>query len=274
MSALVKNKSAFTKKFADLQNQSVDDQALFFGRRFVFALGEQYSDVFELAKQFKEALNGDDSAKDNSLSPAGAADLLQKTGNVRTAQQRRAELADVDIDGNGMLSFSEFMLLHFKILILKEFFKRHEQEPDVDLSNGGVGLVGVGDKLTQELFDVPQGIDPELEKTMKEFSIEYSKRQAKIAELQARVDAGGVKGMSAKNELEQLKQQDVTEANAVEARIAAAVKKAVAKSRKELAEKEAATKAAEEQKKAEGRSKLADRAAAFGKRVSQRLTGK
>lgn len=274
MSALVKSKGAFAKKFAELQNQSVDEQALFFGRRFVFALGDKYSDVFELSKKFKEALVGDDSAKDGSLSAAGAANLLQTTGNVRTAQQRRAELADVDVDGNGMLSFSEFMLLHFKILILTEFYKRNEMEPDVDMGNDGVGLVGVGEKLVQELFDVPQGIDPELEKLMKDFSIEYAKRQAKIAELQAKVDAGGVKGMSAKNELEQLKQQDTTEANAVEARIAAAVKKAVSKSKKELAEKEAQNAKDAENKKAEGRGKLAERAAAFGKRVSQRLVGK
>jgi SlyX protein len=44
---------------------------------------------------------------------------------------------------------------------------------------------------------------------------------SKIAELEAAVEKGGVKGMAAKNTLDQLRAQDETSMNAIEARIAA-----------------------------------------------------
>lgn len=77
----------------------------------------------------------------------GAADLMQKTGKTRTAAQQKAELTDVDVDNNGKTSFIEFLLLHFKVLILNSYFRRHGIEADVDLSTDGVGLAGVGIRL-------------------------------------------------------------------------------------------------------------------------------
>lgn len=203
---------------------------------------------------------------------AGAANFMQVNGKTRTATQRRAELKDVDINQDGRCTFIEYLLLHYKIMILEEYFRRHEMEPDVDMEDDGVGVTGVGERLVEELFSVPQGLDPDLEAMMKEFSIEHAKRKAKIAELEARVEQGGVKGMAAKNTLEQLLGEDQTSMHAIEARIAAAVKKAVAKSRKELASKTAASEVEEEERRVAGRGKLAEKMAMFNKRVSQRLS--
>lgn len=269
MSAFAGEKKVFLDRFKELQKESVDEQRDFFTRRFVFSLGDAYSDVFQIATDFKLACEGDEGG--DNLSMAGAAGFMQHQGKTRTATQRRQELADVDLNQDGKVSFIEYLLLHFKVMILTEYFNRHSMEPDVDLSADGVGVVGVGDKLVEELFSVPQGIDTELEKMMEEFSLEHNKRKAKIEQLEAKVATGGVKGMAAKNELMQLKEQDTTDMNAVEARIAAAVKKAVAKSKKELASKEAAKADAEADKLAQGRNNLADKAKTFGKRVSQRL---
>lgn len=264
-----------TEKFRSLQEDSIDDQAEFFGRRFIFTLGDDYNLVFELANEFKEALAGDSSAKGDKLSQAGSSNLLQRTGATRTIFQKNQELKDVDVDGDGMLSFSEFLLLHFKVVILREYFARHEMEPDVELDDSnprGVGIVGVGERLVNELFSIPQGVDKNLERQIKEFQEDSAKRKAKIEKLQAKVDAGGVKGMAAKNELEQLKQEDSTEKNAIEAEIALGVKRAIAKSRKELAtkqDKEAQDGAAS---KASGKGNLANRAAAFRKSISKRMS--
>lgn len=270
MSAFAGEKAVFLEKFKELQTRSVEEQRDVFTRRFVFSLGDAYSDVFGLCNAFKEACEADEGG--DTLSHAGAANLLQHQGKTRTATQRRAELKDVDLNNDGRISFIEYLLLHYKVLILSEYFARHGMEPDVDMTTDGVGITGVGERLVEELFSVPQGIDRELEKMMEEFSVEHAKRKAKIAELQAQVEKGGVKGMAAKNTLEQLRAQDETSMNAIEARIAAAVKKAVNKSKKELAAKEAAKEEEAAAKTAAGRSKLADKMAKFNKRVSQRLS--
>lgn len=262
----------FLKKFQALNEESIEEQRDVFARRFVFSLGDQFSDVMQLATEFKQACEADESGGGMMLSHAGAASFLQSQGKTRTAQQRRAELNDIDMNKDGKISFIEYLLLHYKVMILTEYFNRHEMEPDVDLSNDGIGLTGVGERLVEELFSVPQGIDKDLEEMMKDFSVEHAKRQKKIEKLEAKVAKGGVQGMAAKNELEQLKQADQTEVNAVEARIAAAVKKAIAKSKKELAEKEAAKDQAAKDKIAAGRGKLAEKIGKFGKRVSQRLS--
>jgi hypothetical protein len=112
-------------------------------------------EVDEVLQKFRDALKHDD-GKD-TLSPAGAADFLQKLGRVRTAKQRKEELSDVDVNGDGRTSFIEYLLLHYKIMIMQEHFKRIDKTPDVDMSNDGIGLVGVGTILIEEVFAPPAG---------------------------------------------------------------------------------------------------------------------
>lgn len=207
-------------------------QSKFFQERYIWALGKSgYKEVDDLQKIFLSKC----SAGAETLSPAEAADLFQKTGRTRTAMQRKEELADVDVNNDGQISFIEFLVLHFKLLILKEYFQRAGKEPDVDMGNGGVGLTGVGSVLMEELFAPPAGIDHDLEKLMKDFSEMVAKKDAKLKELEAAVAQGGVKGMGAKNQLEQFKKGDDTSLHAVEAKIAAAINKAKKKSAEELA---------------------------------------
>ena len=253
--------STWHDKFHALAKESVEEQARVFEQRFVFSLGDRYKEVQALKIKFKEALSHDD-GKD-SLSPAAAAGFLQSLGRTRTALQRKAELQDVDINGDGRTSFIEYLLLHFKIMILEEYFKRKGTEPDVDMGNDGVGLTGVGDRLIEELFAPPAGLDPELEKLMAEFSLMHASREKEIHELEATVAEGGVKGMAAKNKLESLKKEDQTSMHAVEAKIAAAIKKAVRKSEEEVKKKhgeEAKKKADDDEARKQG---LAARSGAF-----------
>ena len=111
----------------------------------------------DLKDKFVTMLKNDD-GKGDSMSAAVAADFLQKTGHTRTAMQRKAELADVDVNNDGRTSFIEMLLLHFKLVVLQEFFARQGMEPDVDMTTDGVGVTGVGDRLVEELFAPPQGV--------------------------------------------------------------------------------------------------------------------
>lgn len=254
--------SQFREKFQQLTKVSIDEQEKFFLHRFVFRLGDRYTEVKQLKVRFVSALRNDD-GKADSMSPAVAADFFQKNGQTRTAMQRKAELADVDVNQDGRTSFIEYLILHFKIMILEEFFARKGEAPDVDLTNNGVGLTGVGERLIEELFAPPQGVDPELEKMMKDFAANRAAKQKEIADLEAVVAAGGVKGMSAKSTLDNLLKEDTSALNAIEARIAAAIKKTEKKTNEEVErrEKEAADKVAEEQARHKGG--LADKTAAF-----------
>jgi len=259
-------------KFAELQEQSINEQAEFFCARYAFSLEDKIAEVEDLAVAFTGACQSDTSGTDTTLSPAGLSSLLQNRGKTRTALQRKQELADVDLDKNGQISFMEYLLLHYKVMILEEYFRRKDMEPDVDLTSDGVGIVGVGPKLLEELFSVPQGLDKNLDDMMREFSVEHAKRKAQKEKLQASVDAGGVKGKAAASQLAQLKAQDSTEWNAVQARIAAAMKKARAKSKAQL--KEIRGKRADDkgQKIAQGKAAVQDKQKNFGGGVRKSLS--
>jgi len=255
--------SAFKEKFQSLTKLSIEEQEKFFLHRFVFRLGDRYTEVKQLKIRFELILRNDD-GKADSLSPAVAADFFQKNGQTRTAMQRKAELADVDVNQDGRTSFIEYLILHFKVMILEEFFARKGEAPDVDLSNNGVGLTGVGDRLIEELFAPPQGIDPELEKMMREFAANRAAKAAEIATLEEVVAGGGVKGMSAKTTLDSLKKEDTSALNAIEARIGAAIKKAEKKTHEEVGRREAEAASKIEEERAGHRTGLADKQAAFG----------
>jgi len=255
--------SQFREKFQELTKKPIDEQAKFFCHRFVFRLGDRYAEVKQLQSKFTDFLRNDD-GKADSMSPAVAADFFQKNGQTRTAMQRKAELADVDVNQDGRTSFIEYLVLHFKIMILEEFFARKGEDPDVDMGNNGVGLTGVGERLIEELFAPPQGIDPELEKMMKDFAISRQTRAKEIADLEEVVAGGGVKGMSAKTTLDSLKKEDTSALNAIEARIAAAIKKAEKKTHEEVERREAEAAAKIEEEHAKHKGGLAGKQAAFG----------
>jgi len=255
--------SHFREKFQELTKKPIEEQCKFFCHRFVFRLGDRYYEAKVLEQKFKEFLKNDD-GKADSMSPAVAADFFQKMGQTRTAMQRKAELADVDVNGDGRTSFIEYLILHFKIMILQEFFDRKGEAPDVDMNNNGVGLTGVGDRLIEELFAPPQGVDPELEKMMRDFAASRAARAKEIADLEEVVAGGGVKGMSAKTTLESVKKEDTAALNAIEARIAAAIKKAEKKASEEVAKREAEAAAKIEEENAKHKGGLASKTAAFG----------
>ena len=123
-----------------------------------------WKDVPALVKAFrKHASDTSSGSNDLTMNHIQASDFLQKHGKTRTGSERKAELTDVDINNDGQISFIEYLLLHYKVMILTEFYKRYELSPVEDLSNDGIGVIDVGHKLVDELLTMPKGMDPALE---------------------------------------------------------------------------------------------------------------
>ena len=241
------------------------DQCEFFLKSFIFALGDSWQDVPRLCTEFqKHAKNTGDNAQ--NMNHIQAADFLQRHGKTRTGIQRKHEVEDVDINSDGRISFIEYLILHYKAMILGEYYKRHEKEPLEDLSLDGVGITAVGEKLLEELFSMPAGLSPQLEEALETFAAEKKARQKKVDALTAKAEAGGVKGMAARQELRILESGDETETNKLELTLAAAKRKAQKTSGAEAVknlkeEKEKAAKADADAR----RAKMKARAAMFDK---------
>ena len=256
-------KGNYLQRFQVLCEEPPADQCELFLKSFIFALGDQWKDVPKLLEEFqKHAKNTGDS--DSLMNHIQAADFLQHHGRTRTGLERRKEVEDIDLSNDGFICFIEYLLLHYKTLVLKEYYLRHEKEPEEDLSGDGHGLVGVGDKLMEELFTMPHGLSPELEQALETFSNEKKARQAKLKDLEAKAAQGGVKGMAAKNEIIIMEKAAQTEMNRIEITLNAAKRKASKKSGEDALN--AVKKKEEDAAKAESkerRAKMKARAAVF-----------
>jgi hypothetical protein len=255
-------KMAYKDQFTTLTASSMDNQTEHFLKSFIFALGDEWKSVVDIASAFKRYLSEKSETVD--LDPIQAADFLQRNGKTRTALQRKSELLDVDLDKNGRVGLTEYLLLHFKHMILTEYFKRHDIQPTVSLDNDAIGLVNVGDMLLEELFTVRMGIDPEVQAAIEEFMALKRAKEAKVADLSAKAAGGGVKGLTAKAELLQLGAMDTTNENRVEITLNAAKRRAGKECASVVLEKQ---KKAEEQqilqKRRDSRLALAERAKMF-----------
>eukprot|EP00013_Stygamoeba_regulata_P026837 CAMPEP_0177655194 /NCGR_PEP_ID=MMETSP0447-20121125/14812_1 /TAXON_ID=0 /ORGANISM="Stygamoeba regulata, Strain BSH-02190019" /LENGTH=263 /DNA_ID=CAMNT_0019159047 /DNA_START=69 /DNA_END=860 /DNA_ORIENTATION=- len=248
-------------KFKNLVAKDVNAQTELFLKSFIFALGDDWKLVVKLSKAFVDYLNQLNEGSDD-LNAAQAADFLQKNGKTRTAPERRAELKDIDLDKNDRIAFIEYLLLHFKAMILREYYKRTGERQTEDLSRDGIGVCNVGAKLLDELFTLPMGLDPALERAIEEFTSKKRERESRLRELGEKAKQGGVKGMTAKNEIEQMNSQDSTEMNRMELTLEAAKKRAQKDSGEvALRKKQEEQAAAEKAKLDAGRNKLKGMAA-------------
>mmetsp|Transcript_47699 Transcript_47699/g.120085 ORF Transcript_47699/g.120085 Transcript_47699/m.120085 type:complete len:269 (+) Transcript_47699:56-862(+) len=252
-------------KFQALVDKDVDAQVEFFLKSFIFALGDDWKKVVELSKTYAKYLR-DNAAGQKSLDATQAADFLQHNDATRTALERRKEVRDVDLNFDDYLDFIELALLLFKGMILTEYYKRVGEACPHDLSKGGVGVTGVGFELLDELFTMPTALSPELEKAIEEFAAQKRARSEKMRSLEEKAAGGGVRAMSAKNELAQMNAADVTEMNRLEITLNAAKRRA-GKQSGEAALKEKKQQEEQQQKASReaSRQRLAERAALFGK---------
>jgi len=257
----------YRPQFNELAKKDVDGQCQFFLKSFIFALeGDSWKAVVELSKKYRAyiVLAQRDEPNVVDLNAAQAADFLQQNGKTRTGTQRREELKDVDLNKDDRISFIEYLLLHYKAMILREYYKRHKIPPTENLENDAIGVTGVGDKLLEELFTMPAGLSKELEKAIDDFYAAKKAREQRYKELESVANGAGVKAFAAKNEIAQMDSADQTEQNRLELTLNAARRKAEKTSGDQLlAEKE--RKAAEEEaaKRNAGRNRLSAIASKF-----------
>lgn len=220
-----KKREHWRKRFQKLLDMPLEMQADFFLKRYIFTLNQDgtWKEVKKLAQDFLIAAQGE-----SELEPDEATEFLRNHDLKRSSE-------DYLTDDHGSLSFIEFCCIKYKPMILKEFFQRYDKEPDVDLSQKPDEITNQNTRVMEEMFSPPAGLDPALEKLMAEFSLNHAKREKETIVLQKAVKKGGVKGLTAKNQLNSLENEDSTQMNTVEAKIGAAVKRAQKAADTELA---------------------------------------
>lgn len=125
-------------------------------------------------------------------------------------KQRDAIFGELDVNGDGRVTFIEYLLFHYKPMILGEYYKRRGQQAPAKLESaiGHIGDLRVVDILVEELFEVPAGVDADFDKASAEFFTATQERNAKIAELKEKIaNVGKVKGMGLQKELDSLQKE-------------------------------------------------------------------
>jgi hypothetical protein len=253
-----KTMAELVKSFEQLTAKDIPDQEEFFLKSFIFALPD-WKEVGRLAKAFQQyAIETQSGEKD--LDFVQAADFLQRNGKTRTAAERSAEIADTDLDNNKRIAFIEYLLLHFKDMILNEFYKRWEKPCPHDLSNHGIGLGGIGFELLEELFHIPSALPGNLARALEELTEQKKQRQKVMDKL--RSESGtGVKGGTAAAKLAQMMAEPIPmDQLKTEAKINSALRKGPKSAGEQLKETQRKEAAAAAAKKRESRMRLAEKA--------------
>lgn len=226
------------EKLKDLTEFDVAGQKEEFQLRFVFTLGEEgFRKVEKLAEDFAEMCG---TAKKDAISIPYAnvqfQTFLKETG-VYADDQEKMEVYKTILDlllDDTDISFIQFLLLYYRRMILAEYEKRWENVSDEALKEKKAGEkkkkdeesdeeddddddeedVTTGDKLIEELFQPPLGVDTELDDAIVKFSEMLSKREQMIVQLIDKIRSGGrVKATQARTELAQFKAKKEEEIN-------------------------------------------------------------
>eukprot|EP00043_Microstomoeca_roanoka_P017197 m.178679 g.178679 ORF g.178679 m.178679 type:complete len:255 (-) comp16594_c1_seq1:6874-7638(-) len=234
------------KKFEEVTDSSIDNQAQFFLRSFVTEFSGNFEEVLDLAEEFKKY--APDTGVVRELEEDKAHLFLERRGETLTVVELREALKAIDLDNNNRVSFIEYCLYKYS-------------------------------KTLAELFEEKDHKIEHLLKKLEEAIAAYQAalavkkaREEKMKELEALAEQGGVKGMRAKAELEAMKNEDELERNKQEIQAGArkrAAQRAVdkgdpfAEEQKRLAEEKKKKEEEEKAKREESRRKLAERAKLF-----------
>lgn len=124
-------------RFQEVCTKPTGDQLELFLKSFIFDLEDNWKEVVRLSKEYQEYITRGGEGR-NDLNVVQAADFLQRNGLERTSLQRSAEIKDIDLDKNDRIAFIEYLLLHYKAMILKAYYKRTGEPIKEDLSRGGM----------------------------------------------------------------------------------------------------------------------------------------
>jgi hypothetical protein len=236
----------FKQKFKDVTStQNVDEQAVTCLRAFVGEFSGKFEEVLQLAEEFK-TFSEMEAGGIQELNEFEAHRFLEKKGESKTVNDMREELAEIDLDMNKRVSFIEYLLFRYK-KTLKDLFTA---KPNAALL-------------------------AKLERAINQYKAvfeEKKQREAKMAELEQRANAGDNR---AKSELRRMQMDDPAgeaknEMQALQQKLAA--KRALRnpqeeedrlyqKEQQRIAEQKAQAEAEEKRKQQESRNRLKERAA-------------
>jgi len=236
-------------KFAEITRTGVDEQAATFLRSFVGEFGGRFEEVLDLAQDFKKY--GPKTAVPGSvceLEEDAAHLFLEKRNETLTVRELRDALRAIDIDMNKKMSFIEFLLWKFQ-------------------------------KSLQDLFEEKPGniahLLAQLEEAISLYQKTLAEREAReqhMRDLEELAKEGGVKGMKAMHELEQMRHDDELARNKKEVEAAAKKRMAqravdkgdpYAEEQKRLAAEKKKEEEAKEKERQESRARLKAKASAW-----------
>jgi hypothetical protein len=194
----------YSRQWQELVSKTVDEQAVYFLKVFVLEFQGTFEQVLDIAQQFKKfAPEGSNRAALSDLPEFEAHLFLEKRDETLTVRGLRENLkAEITLDKNHNVAFAEYLLWKYKHTL-------------------------------HDLFHPSGQPDPALVRALEEAIIEYQQvlatreaRERKMAELEAIASKGGVRGMAAKNELEQMRAEDLLAQNKNELTTAAKKRRA------------------------------------------------
>ena|SRR3990167_4540190 len=223
----------YADRWAEIVSKPVDEQAVFFLKVFVLEFQGNFEHVLDTAQHFKKFAPSQENVKD--LPEFETHLFLEKRDETLTVRALRENLkSEITLDKNHNVAFIEYLLWKYNHTL-------------------------------HDLFHPSGQPDPALVRALELAIIEYQKvlaakaaREEKMAQLEAIAAKGGVKGMAAKNELEQMRSEDLLAQNKNE--ITSAAKKRFAQkaveaddgsAAREKALKEEQARVAEEKRMAE-----------------------
>merc|ERR1711916_154867 len=170
------------QEFSALGKKPIDDQSKFFLNRYMEEFEGKFSEVLEMSETFRKIAASDkDDENVSELNEVEFLRFLTTQGRTMTRDQMRKTFASVDFDKSGGVSFIEWLCFRYEKTV---------------------------DDLMTPQDPLPADLRAELDAAMAEYQAAMAEERVftdKIAELEALVEKGGVKGNTAKAELEALK---------------------------------------------------------------------
>jgi hypothetical protein len=203
---------------------------LFTFSAFVMDFQGNFNEVLDLAEEFKKYAPKDGTVRE--LDEHAAHIFLEKLGETETVRALRDHLRSIDIDFNKKVAFIEYLLYKYKKNLKDLLYPTGKASPEA------LAALEKAIEMYQKVL------------------AERAAREKKMADLEKIASAGGVKGLAAKNELEQMRAADQLEQNRKEITAAASKRKAEKAAKGDDGAREAALKVeqarvAEEKRKKE-----------------------
>lgn len=171
------------KTFRDLTALTYPLQSQYFLNSFYDEFKDKMEEVYGHYKLFItfDEKNGN---KGTQLDEFAALQFFEKSGESMSRDEFRTKLKEVDVGSDGKMAFLEYVMYKYG-------------------KTGEEMLNALPGARNDEWFDAKKEFD--------DIQSEFDARAKKLKDLEAAVDAGGVKGASAKSELEQFKLTDMTD---------------------------------------------------------------